>query len=108
MELASGGELFDQVIDRGANAMSEATGRKFMSQLLAGVHHCHSRGVAHRDLKLENVLIASDGTCKLCDFGSAVLGPQSLRDASERARSAFGRGIFRCLGRAFASDRQGS
>ena len=30
------------------------------------------------------------------------------RDASERARSAFGRGIFRCLGRAFASDRSRS
>ena len=69
MEVASGGELFDQVIDRGANAMSEATGRRFMSQLLAGVHHCHSRGVAHRDLKLENVLLTSDGTVKVIDFG---------------------------------------
>lgn len=34
MELASGGELFDQVIDRGANAMSEDTARNFMRQLL--------------------------------------------------------------------------
>jgi len=69
MEVASGGELFDQVIDRGANAMNEATARKFMSQLLAGVQHCHSCGVAHRDLKLENVLLTKEGVVKVIDFG---------------------------------------
>jgi len=57
MELASGGELFDQVIDRGSNAMPEEVAKGFMRQLLVGVNHCHERGVAHRDLKLENVLL---------------------------------------------------
>ena len=73
MEVASGGELFDQVIDRGANAMNEAAARKFMTQLLAGVQHCHSCGVAHRDLKLENALLTEDGVVKVIDFGLSHL-----------------------------------
>jgi serine/threonine protein kinase len=93
MEVASGGELFDQVIDRGAKAMSEATARKFMSQLLAGVQHCHSRGVAHRDLKLENVLLTKDGVVKVIDFGLSHIyakGPNGDFDRSVPLREMCG------------------
>jgi len=69
MELAGGGELFDQVIDRGSNAMPEEVAKGFMRQLLAGVKHCHDRGIAHRDLKLENVLLTKQGVLKIIDFG---------------------------------------
>ena len=33
--------------------------------------YCHEQGVVHRDLKLENVLLSGENTCKLCDFGLA-------------------------------------
>ena len=39
--------------------------------LCKGLEAAHRRGVIHRDLKPENVLIADDGTAKLCDFGVA-------------------------------------
>jgi len=76
MECASGGELFDQVIDRGANAMPEEVARGFFTQLLDGLAYCHLAGVAHRDLKLENVLLNEAGVLKLIDFGLSHVYPK--------------------------------
>ena len=42
-------------------------------QVLAGVCYLHSMGLAHRDLKLDNVVINEHGIMKLIDFGSAVV-----------------------------------
>ncbi|GLE11324.1 hypothetical protein PINS_up023704 [Pythium insidiosum] len=50
--------------------------------------HSQDPPVAHRDLKLENFLMAQNGAYKLCDFGSCVIGPQSLRTKEDRAREA--------------------
>ena len=55
MELASGGELFSKVADEGRLPADLA--RKYFAQILAGAAHCHSHGVVHRDLKLENVSV---------------------------------------------------
>lgn len=40
-------------------------------QLMRGVDYLHSRGIAHRDLKSENLLVAKDGCLKIADFGTA-------------------------------------
>ena len=80
MEYASGGELFDRVLANGR--MREDEARYFFQQLISGVDYCHAKGVAHRDLKLENALIDNGGEqqngggggakaprLKICDFG---------------------------------------
>jgi len=85
MELASGGELFDQVIDRGANAMSEAEALKFFHELLDGVAYCQLAGVAHRDLKLENVLLNSAGEVKIIDFGLSHVYPRLASGQIDRS-----------------------
>lgn len=55
-------------------------------QVCAGVSHAHQRLVVHRDLKPSNILVNSDGTVKLLDFGVAKL--LSLSDADGTLTSA--------------------
>ncbi|XP_077972115.1 uncharacterized protein LOC120346998 isoform X2 [Styela clava] len=50
---------------------SEEMARNFFVQIVNGVKYLHGKGVAHRDLKLENIILGEDGTIKLCDFGLA-------------------------------------
>lgn len=55
MEYATGGTLFQYVQKQGR--LKEAVARWFFQQLVVGVDYCHKRGVANRDIKLENTLL---------------------------------------------------
>lgn len=43
--------------------------KDFTGQILSGLAYLHERGVLHRDLKADNVLVDMAGTCKISDFG---------------------------------------
>jgi len=51
--------------------LSPQTIKSYTHQMLSGLHFCHIRGVMHRDLKPQNVLVSKDGRLKLADFGLA-------------------------------------
>lgn len=52
-----------------AGALSPEHAARLGAELLAGLVHVHERGVLHRDVKPNNVLVGADGRARLCDFG---------------------------------------
>lgn len=69
-ELVTGGELLDRVMDKGYYTESDAA--VLLKQILSGVAYLHSRGIVHRDLKLENLIMSDaseNAVVKIADFG---------------------------------------
>ena len=67
LEFCEYGELFDLIAESGA--ASESLARYYFHQLISGLEHLHSKGIGHRDIKLENLLIDSQYNLKIADFG---------------------------------------
>jgi hypothetical protein len=71
-ELCSGGELFDRLDEQPDYHYGEKQCARIIKQLLSAVRYIHSKGIIHRDLKLENFLFTTtspDSELKLIDFG---------------------------------------
>ena len=66
-EYAAKGDIFDYLVSH--RRLAEPQARHFFVQILSAVKYCHSQGVVHRDLKAENLLLDSEGSIKLADFG---------------------------------------
>lgn len=45
----------------------------FITQIMRGLSHAHSRGIIHRDIKPQNIMVLRDGSVKVADFGIACL-----------------------------------
>ena len=70
MELVTGGELFDRIVEKGSYTEKDASG--LIRQVLEAVDYMHDQGVVHRDLKPENLLYYSpdeDSKIMISDFG---------------------------------------
>ncbi|KAL3469652.1 serine/threonine protein kinase [Aspergillus californicus] len=69
MEYASGGELFDHILRN--RYLKDNAARRLFAQLVSGVGYLHKKGIVHRDLKLENLLLDRNRNIIITDFGFA-------------------------------------
>ena len=71
MELIDGITLKQYMDHRGQLNWREAS--HFITQIMRGLAHAHSKGIVHRDIKPQNIMVLRDGGIKVADFGIAVL-----------------------------------
>ena len=71
MEYISGGNLQNFVKKR--RKLCEKTAKILFRQIIQGIRYIHSRGIVHRDIKLENILLDLNNIIKICDFGVGKL-----------------------------------
>ena len=71
MELIDGITLKQYMEKRGQLNWRETL--HFITQIMRGLSHAHSRGIIHRDIKPQNIMVMRDGSVKVTDFGIACL-----------------------------------
>jgi serine/threonine protein kinase len=71
-EYVDGMDLCAYMEARNFQPVPEAEAKAIILQVLEAIAHCHSKGICHRDIKLDNILITASGQVKIIDFGLAT------------------------------------
>ncbi len=82
MEYVDGITLTDYIEQQGVLKWRDAV--HFTVQILKALQHAHDRGIVHRDIKSSNVMLLSDGTIKVMDFGIARFNRENNKTMSEK------------------------
>ena len=85
MELIEGVTLMQYMQKKGALGWKEAL--HFSVQISKALEHAHSKGIGHRDIKPQNIMIIRDGSIKVADFGIAALESTQEQRSSQTVGS---------------------
>lgn len=81
MELLEGITLKQYMTKKGALSWKESL--HFATQIARALSHAHSKGVIHRDIKPQNIMVVKDGSIKVADFGIAYLQNSAKSNEAE-------------------------
>lgn len=83
MEYVEGITLKNYITQQGVVDQRESL--YFITQILRALKHAHDKGIVHRDIKPQNILLISDGTIKVTDFGIARISENATRTMTDGA-----------------------
>ncbi|MBR3815474.1 MAG: Stk1 family PASTA domain-containing Ser/Thr kinase [Clostridia bacterium] len=83
MEYVDGITLKEYMLQQGKIDPREAI--YFLTQILRALQHAHDKGIVHRDIKPQNIMLQSDGTIKVTDFGIARFSRSETRTMTDGA-----------------------
>ena len=83
MEHIDGVTLKSYMLHKGALSVPEAV--SYTEQILRALDHAHTKGVTHRDIKPQNILLLKDGKIKVTDFGIAKLPNAETATMTDKA-----------------------
>ena len=83
MEYVDGITLKEYIEQQGRLDIREAI--YFITQILRALQHAHDKGIVHRDIKPQNIMLLSDGTIKVTDFGIARFSRSETRTMTDGA-----------------------
>ncbi len=83
MEYIDGITLKQHIEQQGSLRWKDAL--NFAVQILRGLQHAHDRGIVHRDVKPQNIIVLSDGTIKVTDFGIARFARSEQKTITDKA-----------------------
>ena len=83
MEYIDGITLKQYIEQEGSLPWKDAV--HFILQVLKGLQHAHDRGIVHRDIKPQNIMVLQDGTIKVTDFGIARFARSEQKTITDKA-----------------------
>jgi len=71
------GKTLKEIVSQGPVSLKSAV--DYALQIAAGIEHAHRKNIIHRDIKPQNIIVSTDGTVKIVDFGIARMSSQTTR-----------------------------
>ena len=80
MEYINGKSLYNYIREHEEKRLNEEEAKRLFKQIVTGINFCHEKLIAHRDIKIENILLNENNDAKIIDFGFSTVTSKGEKD----------------------------